>query len=96
VTLADLARVPSDARLTTRVADVRPHPTTLSAVPPETPLLTVLASTGLPRGTGLILVVEDDRLVGVVSAADVARTLELVALHQTPGPADVQPPSRAA
>ncbi|HEY7814135.1 MAG TPA: site-2 protease family protein, partial [Nakamurella sp.] len=93
VTLADLARVPVQSRMATRIADVQRHPARMSVVAPETPLLTVLASNGVPRGMSLILVAEHDRLVGVVSATDIAAALELAALDQAP---EHLPPHRAA
>ena len=52
-----------------------------AVVPADTPVLTLLTSIGGLRGDRLVLVAEQNQLVGVVSAADIARTLELAALR---------------
>jgi len=79
VTLASLARIPRSAWPSTRVTDAqRPA---AAVVPADTPVLTLLTSTGGLRNGRLVLVTEHDHLVGVVAAADLARTLELAALR---------------
>jgi CBS domain-containing protein len=86
VNLADLARLARDSRAVTRVADACQP---LAEVPVAAPndRLAELIATVRPRlrhGRDLVLVVENGRLVGVVSPADIARTIELSALQQAP------------
>ncbi len=76
VSLAALARVPDQARTSTRVEDVCGKPPAVSS---GTPLSAVLGQVGHP-GRDLLLVVDDGVLTGIVSPGDVARALELAAL----------------
>ncbi|MEU5266887.1 site-2 protease family protein [Amycolatopsis sp. NPDC021455] len=80
VSLAMLARVPEDARPSTRVEEVCLRPPACLQVAPETPLTAVLGRIGGRPGQDLALVVSDGVLLGVVSPGDIARTLELAVL----------------
>ncbi|QKV80504.1 site-2 protease family protein [Amycolatopsis sp. Hca4] len=80
VSLALLARVPEQERAATRVEDVCARPPVCPVATPETPLTAVLGRIGGRPGQDLALVVADGALVGVVSPADIARTLELAVL----------------
>ncbi|GDY29046.1 site-2 protease family protein [Gandjariella thermophila] len=84
VSLAELARVPVEARASTRVLDAaRPLVRAKVAAPGDE--LEELIRRSLPRaGHDLVLVVADERLAGVVDAADVARAVELGALGRSP------------
>jgi len=76
ISLAALARVPEQARTSTRLEDICRKP---PAVTSGTPLSTVLGRVGRP-GQDLLLVVDDGVLAGIVSPGDVARALELAML----------------
>ncbi|MEU7788926.1 site-2 protease family protein [Amycolatopsis sp. NPDC049159] len=80
VSLARLGRVPEQVRASTRVEDVCARPPACLLAAPETPLSAVLGRIGNRPGQDLVLVVSDGVLAGVVSPADVARTLELAVL----------------
>ncbi|MBE1493915.1 Zn-dependent protease [Amycolatopsis lexingtonensis] len=80
VSLAMLARVPDDARPSTRVEDVCLRPPACLQVAPETPVTAVLGRIGARPGQDLALVVSDGVLVGVVGPGDIARTAELAVL----------------
>ncbi|WIY00455.1 site-2 protease family protein [Amycolatopsis mongoliensis] len=80
VSLAALARVPEQARTSTRVEDVCVKPPLCLVAGPDVPLTTVLSRTGARPGQDLVLVVENGVLAGVVSPGDIARTLELAVL----------------
>lgn len=76
VTVAGLERTPAERRATTALRDVpRRPPTTVS---PETPLPELLLSLHL-RG-GIAVVVENRRPIGVLSAQDLDRAVELTEL----------------
>ena len=77
VSLAALARVPEQARPSTRVEDICAKPPRCLVLSAATPLTAVL---GRRPGPDLVLVVEDGTLVGVVSPGDITRTLELAVL----------------
>jgi Zn-dependent protease/predicted transcriptional regulator len=74
VRLADVARVPTDARESTRLSEIATQPDLVPVVAATQPAAEVAPA--LARG-GLVLVVEDDLLVGVVSEADMARATQL-------------------
>src|SRR5205814_9069610 len=74
VSLAALARVPEQARPSTRVEDVCVKPPLCLVAGPDVPLTTVLGRFGGRPGQDLVPVVEDGTLVGVVSPGDIART----------------------
>ncbi|WP_370962557.1 site-2 protease family protein [Amycolatopsis sp. cg9] len=80
VSLAALARVPAQARASTRVEDVCVKPPRCLVTGPDVPLTAILGRLGDRPGQDLALVVEDGALVGVVSPDDIARTLELAVL----------------
>ncbi|MGW5718611.1 site-2 protease family protein [Amycolatopsis sp. NPDC003865] len=80
LSLAQLARVPEQARASTRVEDVCARPPACLVAAPETPLTAVLGRIGGRPGQDLVLVVSDGALAGIVSPGDVARTLELAVL----------------
>jgi len=80
VSLAALARVPDDARTSTRVEDVCARPPMCPIVSPEAPLTSVLSRIGGRPGQDLALVVANGVLIGVVSPGDIARTMELAVL----------------
>ncbi|NMI00328.1 site-2 protease family protein [Pseudonocardia acidicola] len=95
LTLTDLARLGADARLRTRVQDAgRPLPAA-RLLGPDAPAEQLLA---LPPSTSTDLVavaVEQNRLVGVITRADLMRTLEVQALRPRPGPDGTPPLGRA-
>jgi Zn-dependent protease/CBS domain-containing protein len=74
VRLADVARVPAEARETTSLAEVATRPDLVPVVAASEPAAEI--ATALARG-GLVLVVEEGLLVGVVSEADMLRATEL-------------------
>jgi Zn-dependent protease/CBS domain-containing protein len=80
VTLRRVKRVPEDERATTTVADVACPLDDIPVVEPDDPLAEVL-----PRMAGCTdgraLVVEDGRLVGLLSPTDVMRQLEVAELR---------------
>lgn len=80
VSLALLAKVPEQARVSTRVEDACARPPACLVAGPETPLKAVLGRIGGRPGQDLALVVSDGALVGVVTPGDIARTLELAML----------------
>ncbi len=89
VSLAALSRVPPAARATTRIEAVA-RPTTV--LPVDAPAIALLRT---PLAAGrLVVVVDGERTVGVVTAEDVARVMELTALGAAPtagGPAGFGP-----
>jgi Zn-dependent protease len=86
VSLSDLAALPAEQRMTMRVSTAsRPLRKALRASP-ETSLVDLARRARLDSSRDLVLVVEGARLRGVVSASDIARTMELAALgHPPPG-----------
>ncbi|GII21517.1 site-2 protease family protein [Planosporangium mesophilum] len=74
VRLADVARVPADARERTPLSQVATQPDQVPVVSASRPAAEIAPA--LAR-YGLVLVVEDDLLVGVVSEADMVRATEL-------------------
>ncbi|MCW2642690.1 MAG: site-2 protease family protein [Dactylosporangium sp.] len=74
VQLADVARVPADARESTPLSDVATQPDLVPVIEASRPAAEVAPA--VARGS-LVLVVEDDLLVGVVSEADMVRATEL-------------------
>ncbi|WP_037305826.1 site-2 protease family protein [Amycolatopsis orientalis] len=88
VSLADLIRVPADARPSTRVADVARKDRAVTVVGVNAQVADLMEQ-GFPRaGRDLILVTRSGALAGVVGAGDLARALELAALDQRPRTAD--------
>jgi Zn-dependent protease/CBS domain-containing protein len=85
VTLNRLRSVPARARATTRLADVACPVEQIAVARPDEPLTGVL-----PRlsecADGRVVVVDGDRVVGVLSPSDVARTLQLTELAVDPYP----------
>jgi Zn-dependent protease len=82
VTLAGLARVPEPHRAAVRLAEAQVPLARLPMLAPSTPLSVVAAE--LSTGIRLAPVVSDGRVVGVLTAADLTRTRELVALGVAP------------
>lgn len=75
VRLADLAKVPADAREVTPLSRVATPASLVPVVSASRPAAEIAPAVS---GDGLVLVVDDGLLVGVVSAADVARATELI------------------
>ncbi|GAA0250803.1 site-2 protease family protein [Saccharothrix mutabilis subsp. mutabilis] len=73
--LAELTELPEQQRLTTRVADVC-RPLTATAGPDE-PLAEVLTRVPLARPRDVVVVLRDGRVLGLVTAEDVDRAVEL-------------------
>jgi Zn-dependent protease/CBS domain-containing protein len=82
--LSDLAAVPPEQRMSMRLSTVARPLTKATRVSPDTPLIELARGARLDPGRDLVLVVADDRLLGVVSASDIARTMELTALGEHP------------
>jgi Zn-dependent protease/CBS domain-containing protein len=80
VHLADLVRVPADARASRRIAELT-RPT--SVVTPTDPAIE--AAKALSPLSPLVPVVRDGQLVGVVSLSDLNRAMELASLHADEG-----------
>lgn len=80
IRLADLLTLPEQRRPATRVQDAgRPLERVLT-VPVTGTLADLRAPTARRMDRGMALVLDDGRLVGVVTAADVARAIELASL----------------
>ena len=77
VTLAALAGVPESDRPTARLREIAQPAVKVPVTTPDTVLADVLAQ-GLPAS--VILVVEDGRLVGLLTAEDIGRALDLARL----------------
>ena len=75
LTLAALKKVAPEARSTTLVKDVSCPLDSVSTAGPTDPVTNVLATSG-GCGEGRTLVVEDGRLVGIISPSDVNRLLQ--------------------
>jgi Zn-dependent protease len=96
ISLAELAAVPEQQRFTRRISDLARPLSRLVVARPEQPVLDVLTA-GLRPGRDLVLVVEGARLVGTISADDLARVVELGTVlggHGTSGPIPVQGATR--
>ncbi|MFD9890901.1 M50 family metallopeptidase [Amycolatopsis sp. NPDC059027] len=87
ISLGELTRLTPQDRLNIRVADVCRTAPKVSVVDAGTQVADLLSKTVLRQGRDLVLVVEDDRLSGVVDADDLARAAELALLGR-PVPAD--------
>jgi Zn-dependent protease/CBS domain-containing protein len=74
VRLSDVARVPPDARETTPLSEVATRPDLVPVVAASRPAAEIAPTLA---GGGLVLVVEEGLLVGVVSEADMLRATEL-------------------
>jgi len=72
VTPEELVRVPRDRWPHSTVSDVMVPLDACVIVGPDTPLAELLEAVGRPGGHGRVLVVDGDRLLGMVSAGDVA------------------------
>lgn len=81
VTLDRLRRVPKDRRDHTLVRGVACRLDEMTTATPEEPLLDVLNRVH-ECGQGRVLVLHGDRLVGIVTPADVARILEVAAVDE--------------
>jgi len=86
VSLADLATLARDSRAVTRIADVCRPLADVPVVAPGDRLTGLIEGIRLRlrQGHDLVVVTENGRLVGVISPADIARTIELAALQQAP------------
>lgn len=97
VTLSRLCTVPPERRAVARVAEVACPMEELATARPSDRLIDLL-----PRlnacGEGRALVVDDGRLVGIVTPADVTRAVEVARLRaaQTEGRQDDRPPRSTA
>ncbi len=81
VTLARVKSVPAERRRQTLVRDVACPPADVPTATPDEMLLDVLAS--LPEDSdGRALVLDDGRLVGIMSPTDIARAAERAALRE--------------
>jgi len=89
VTLSELGKVPPELRGGTRLSEFQVPLARLSVVAPGDQMGEVLARTPL-TGDGLVLVVEDERLVGVLSADDATRALYLASARGSRGAGPVQ------
>ncbi len=76
VTLADVKALPRDAWTRSSVADVMGRLPECAIVPPTAGVTEILEAMNRPRARGRALVVEGGRLVGIVSASDVARWVQ--------------------
>ena len=74
VTIDTLGQVPSDERETTRIDTVMADIPTITPGDDAFDALTVMGRNGVDR----LVVVEDGRVVGLVSRADIARALEVI------------------
>ncbi|NJC73828.1 peptidase [Planosporangium thailandense] len=74
VRLVDVTRVPADARDSTPLSELATRPELAAVVPASRPAAEIAPA--VARG-GLVLVVQDGLLVGVVSEADMVRAAEL-------------------
>jgi CBS domain-containing protein len=72
--MSDVKEVPADSWDTTRLVDIARHDVAGLVVHPDASLESVLGRLG-PEGPGALLVVEEDRLVGIVTRADLIRAL---------------------
>lgn len=78
VTLAALTRVPAHQRDSVRVRSVAVPMAAVTVTAPDEPVQGLLERlTRTPTGGGHALVVQDGRLVGLVSPADIARAVQL-------------------
>jgi Zn-dependent protease/CBS domain-containing protein len=84
VTLDGIRRVPAELRAATDVTQIADGIGDVARARSDERLVEVLPSLRTSR-SGRILVVDDDRLVGIVSATDIARALDLAQLV-TPDP----------
>lgn len=80
--LAALARVPEDLRMTTRVQDAGRPIAQVSTVAPDVALADLLSVPVFRPGREVTLVLEGGRLVGLLTAGDFARAMELSALRR--------------
>ncbi|WP_020574719.1 site-2 protease family protein [Actinopolymorpha alba] len=96
VSLADLTHLRPDLRATTKIIDaVRPTRNLAIAAPED--LLTELPPTAWPRADkSLLLVVQAHHLVGVVTARDITRAMELASLDHPPHAADRSAPTSSS
>ena len=84
VTLDRLARVPLDQRASIRVQDVALPMSMVGTASPDEELLATAGRFGLGE-LGLLLVFDTGRLAGIVTAADLQRTVPPVATAATVG-----------
>ncbi|MEU6641838.1 site-2 protease family protein [Saccharomonospora sp. NPDC046836] len=91
VSLADVAKLPADRRLATRVCDISRTPPAVTMAAPDDPLTDVVSKIVLRPGRDLLLVCEQGTLVGIVSAGDLSRALELAALAPSRPSAPTRP-----
>jgi len=81
VTLRSLSEIQQHLRASTRLAAVQEPVATLSVVGPQEPLADLVARLPTERDA-VALVVDAERLVGVVTAADATRALHLASLRR--------------
>jgi Zn-dependent protease/CBS domain-containing protein len=88
VTVGALAAVPAERRTTTRLAQIMAPADRLRAVHPDEPLLDVISA--LNASLRILVVVEQDRPCGVLTAGDVRRLMDITRLGvSTTGRPDV-------
>jgi CBS-domain-containing membrane protein len=81
VTLDQMSRVPVELRASTRLGDIAVPTSRITVVGPDQRLIEVVAHPpGVPVD-GLALVVEEGRLVGVISSGDLTRTIQSARLR---------------
>ncbi len=76
ITLEDVKRVPADRWATTPVRDVMTPLAECAVVGPDTSVEAALQEMSRPTAQGRALVVDQGRLVGIISASDVARWVQ--------------------
>lgn len=81
--LGELARLPEQARFTSRVADVARKPPAVPTASLDDKLVDVLSRVVLRPGRDLLLVLDHGRLAGVIGPDDLSRTLELASSGHT-------------
>ncbi len=84
VTLARLKQVPADERSVVRARHVACPMEEVPTASPDEPLVALLRRMG-GRSEGRALVMDGDRLVGILTPTDVARAIEVATLGPRPG-----------
>lgn len=77
--LGELTRLPDQARLTSRVADIARKPPAVPTATRDDLVIDVVSKVTLRPGRDLVLVLDHGRLAGVIGPDDLSRALELAA-----------------
>jgi len=85
VTLRDVKQVPRERWSYTAVADIAAPCTPSNSVSPDTPASRLIADMGKPGAAGRYMVVDDGRLVGVISLRDLSEYVALKLELEPPG-----------